>query len=331
MTDDLCAWCEAPRTTDAVCPRCGANYAKAAAIKQRGSAKGIATPADTATVEPRTDAIDADNLLPVRDPASEWNNCLYAWPVMLLGAWACQYFNVFDSLQRIVFGMPVHESGHALTAWLTGYDAIPTFWFTHTSAERGWFCMLLLFALYAALWRHGQKSGERGWYVLVIALFLLQMSGTFGISTATADMLVVFGGDAMGMVLATALMATFHIGKHTQLYKGSVRWGLLFWGAAAFMDIFMAWWEGQRDISRVGYGTTGGSFTDAYLLINAYGWNWDEMINRHLLVGYLCLLAQTVIYGLGLWQAQGWLQQHAKAERLARIRAGKSGVQNAVR
>jgi hypothetical protein len=70
----------------------------------------------------------------------------------------------------------------------------------------------------------------------------------------------------------------------------------------------MAWWEGQRDIARVGYGTTGGNHSDAYLLINAYAWNWDEMIARYLHVGYACLLAMAIIYALGLRQAYRWKQ-----------------------
>jgi hypothetical protein len=38
-------------------------------------------------------------------------------------------------------------------------------------------------------------------------------------------------------------------------------------------------------------------------------------------VGYFCLLALAAIYALGLWQAYGWLQQHTRAETIARIRA----------
>ena len=91
------------------------------------------------------------------------------------------------------------------------------------------------------------------------------------------------------------------------------------------MDIFMAWWEGQANISRIGYGTTGGAYTDAYLLINAYAWNWDEMFDRYLLLGYCCLLAQVMIYALGLWQVQGWLQLEQQTEKLARVRARKAG------
>ena len=256
----------------------------------------------------------------VTDPVSEWYNCLFALPLMLLGAWACQNWHVFDGLQRIVFGMPVHELGHAVTAWLSGHNAIPTFWFTHTSAERGYSCALLLLGLYVVLLGYGKRSKQSYWYVLVAVLFLLQLYLTFVINRETADMLIIFGGDGMGMVLATFMMSTFYMGKETQLYKGSVRWGLLFWGAAAFMDMFMAWWHGQSDIARVGYGTTGGAYSDAYRLINEYAWNWSAMIHRHLYVGYGCLFLLTVIYCLGLRQAHGWVQEKARSDLMHRAR-----------
>lgn len=131
---DTCAWCDAPKTMERICPRCGADYAKAEAIKKHGSAKSVTQGQDqyantTTLVEPA----ESTAVIPVRDPDSEWQNCLYAVPGMLFGAWLCQVMDIFDSLQRIVFGMPVHEVGHALTAWLTGRNAIPSLWVTRVA------------------------------------------------------------------------------------------------------------------------------------------------------------------------------------------------------
>ena len=60
-----------------------------------------------------------------------------------------------------------------------------------------------------------------------IIIFLIQFYGTLIISENTADMLITVGGDAMGLIFATLLMVIFYLGKDTQLYKGSLRWG--FW------------------------------------------------------------------------------------------------------
>jgi hypothetical protein len=197
---DTCAWCDAPKTFDAVCRQCGANYAKAEAIKKHGSAKSVldaeeaqllATPyVASATTAEFDDAVPDYQSL-VKDPDSEWLNCLYAVPAMLMGAWACQYWNVFDNFQRIVFGMPLHELGHALTAWLSGYNAIPTFWVTHTASEQGYTCMLLLFALYAFLLRYAKRTQQRYWYAVVATLLVVQLYCTFVLGRATADMLFI--------------------------------------------------------------------------------------------------------------------------------------------
>lgn len=300
---DTCAWCGAHKTSDPVCYQCGANYAKAEAIKARGSAKGVARTETAAAVD------EQDTLLAlVRDPHAEWLNCLLALPLMLLGAWACQYFNIFDGFQRIVFGMPVHELGHAITAWFTGHNAMPTLWLTRISPERGYLCSLLLLGVWIALWRLGSRMREPRWYAVVIVLVLLQLYGTFKVRAVDTEMWITFGGDGIGMVLATLLMGSFYFGKSTPLYKGSVRWGLLFWGAAAFMDIFMAWWEGQSDIARVGYGSVNGNHSDAYKLINEYVWNWEEMISTYLQLGYACLAVLAGLYVFGLWQARQWLK-----------------------
>jgi hypothetical protein len=317
---ELCAWCDAPKTAATICPACGADYAKAEAIKKHGSARTVVQPRQEYDNPATLAKADSEPAIPIQDPESEWRNCQLALPLMLLGAWLCQVFNVFDALQRIVFGMPVHEVGHALTAWLTGHNAIPTLWETRVDPERGIFAPLLLAGIYLAIIRYAMRRKQHFLLVPVGILVLLQLYGTFFINQATAEMWITWGGDGIGLVLATCLMCTFYLGKETQLYKGSVRWGLLFWGAAAFMDIFMAWWEGQADLSRVGYGKSGHNLTDAYLLMNAYSWNQQGMFNSYLYTAFGCLLFLVVVYVLGLKQAQGWKNEQSRINRLAAIR-----------
>ena len=60
--------------------------------------------------------------------------------------------------------------------------------------------------------------------------------------------------DGVGMVLASALMATFFFGKRTQLYQGWLRWGFLAIGAAAFTDMFATWWKAQSDTAAIPFG-----------------------------------------------------------------------------
>ena len=74
----------------------------------------------------------------------------------------------------------------------------------------------------------------------------------------TARIIVVFGGDGVGMILATLLMGSFFFGKRTQLYKGSLRWGFVVIGAVAFVDILSTWFKGRFDWDAIPLGSQDG-------------------------------------------------------------------------
>jgi hypothetical protein len=319
---NVCAWCEAPRKFGPVCPSCGANYVKADAIKSYGKARvepGLSKDSNySAEIKINDAECSFQNL--VKNPELEKQICFAALPIMLAGAWLVQMTGVFSSLQRIVFGMPLHEFGHATTAWIFGFNAVPTFWKTVTAQSRGFICPFLLFLGIGLLANYGRKTKQTPWILLAVLLWVIQVIGISAFDNNTMRMLITFGGDGMGMILATVFMATFYLGKNTQHYKGQVRWGILFIGAAAFMDMFMSWWRGQYDIDNIGYGLTGGMYTDAYLLINQYGWSWEEMISRHLYIGYACLTTLIVVYYLGIRQANKWVDEKQQVERLRALK-----------
>ena len=141
-----------------------------------------------------------------------------------------------------------------------------------------------------------------------IALVLLQLIGTFGIKHETTQVLIAFGGDGAGMIIATLLMGSFFFGKRTQLYKGSVRWGLVAIGAASFVDIFATWVSARKDDQNVPYGTTGDMASDAMLLVDNHGWSMQALIGRYFWLGVCCLIALALVYAWGVWRA------HAEVE-----------------
>jgi hypothetical protein len=118
-------------------------------------------------------------------------------------------------------------------------------------------------------------------------------------------MLIVFGGDGMGMILATALMASFFFGKDTQLYKGSLRWGFLVIGAAAFTDMFAVWWAARSDFGAVPFGEMEGiGLSDATRLVDDFGWTAEAMVRRYVTLGVCCLAALALVYAWGVRQAK---------------------------
>ena len=313
----LCAWCEAPKQSGPICPDCGANYAKAEAIKSKGKAGAELTSSVLSTTV-ETPLESAGFKIPVKDPAFEKKACLLALPFMLCFALLVQVTGFLAGMQRIFFAMPIHEFGHAMSGWLCGFNSIPTLWKTITPENRGYLSSILLIAGLFMLARYGLRNKKPAWLVVVFGVLAVQIYGTLVIPVNQTDMLITIGGDALGLILSTALMTLFYVGKDTQLYKGVLRWGFLGIGAAAFMNMYMPWWN--KDMSAIGYGLTGGIPTDSWKMINIHLWDWNSLFSVHITIGMLCLLFLLVIYSLGLIQANQWLKEHKKEERLQRLR-----------
>ncbi len=294
-----CAWCDHPKDAGPSCSKCGADYAKAEAIKQHG--KADIEPASAIDNGFTMEAVDSASA--IEDPLLEEKICLAALPSMLALAFLVQLSGFGTGIQRIVFGMPVHELGHATVSWFCGFNAVPTFWKTISPSDRGYAASVLLFVAIAALANFGRRNMKGGWVLIAAFLLLMQGIGTYMITQREAEQYILFGGDGGGMVLATLLMLSFYFGKGTQYYEGGLRWGFLGIGAAAFADMFMTWLRSAGDRLQVPYGLTGGEPTDAFKLINYHTWSWEQLISRHVTVGVSCLFVLLAFYLWGIRQA----------------------------
>ena len=314
-----CPWCQTPREPGPTCPRCGANYAKAEAIKLQGRANAAAQ----APVDPVEDIAEVEVVLGDVTSAEregfddldlEWKFCVGAIPTMLCLALAFNAMDLGHSLQRMFLTMPVHELGHAVTAWLCGFGAIPSLWITRIAEDRGLMAPLALLGGVGFVMYRAWLAENRGLLVLGGAVLLLQAVGTLGIKTDTARALISFGGDGMGMVLATLLMSSFFFGKKTQLYKGSLRWGFIAIGAAAFVDIYATWWASRRDFTNIPFGMfESGMTSDALSLVDEFGWTKEALVHRYVLLGICCLVVLASIYAWGVWRA--WQKADAAKRR----------------
>ena len=303
---ETCPWCNAPREGGPACARCGANYAKADMIRKQGRAtEAVALAASPQIqIEEVPAEKDAEVLTGLFDPALEFKFCVGAIPIALACGVAFHLFMPF--LQRSFLGMPVHETGHAVAAWFTGHWAVPTpLWFTINSPERSLGPAVVLLGAIGAVMYYAWRIENRALLALGGVLALLQAIGTLFIKAKTADALIVFGGDGIGMVLATALMSSFFFGKGTQLYQGSLRWGFLVIGAGAFTDMFSVWWAARSDFGKVPFGEQERAGpSDANKLVDDFNWSTDEMIHRYVVLGICCLAALALVYAWGVWQAR---------------------------
>ncbi len=298
-----CPWCDAPRGSGPECPRCGANYAKAEAIKKGGKAVPAAVaPVEAAPTQSLARRFEMAQEREVDAPKLELKFCLAGIPAMLLLGVLFHYFMPF--LQRTFLTMPVHELGHSSVAWLCGFWSIPTLWKAITSETRGFLMpVLILGGAGFLIWR-AWLAENWGLVALGGLIVVLQLWGTLLIKPDTARMLIIFGGDGMGMVIATLLMGSFFFGKGTQLYKGSLRWGFAAIGAAAFVDIFSLWWATRTDKGRIPFGEQEGTgLSDATKLVDDHAWTIDQLVNRHVTLGVVCLIALAAVYAWGVWRA----------------------------
>ena len=299
---ETCPWCSAPRVTGVTCPRCGANYAKAALIKTQGRA-AVAVEESVALESPVAAVLASADDRVVDDPVLEWKLAVAAIPAAL--ALALLFHLVMPSLQRIFFGMPVHELGHAVSAWLCGYFAIPTLWKTLIPESRGFVAPIILAGALGYGMYKAWLAEKPAYLVLLGGVLLVQGFGTLYVSENAAEMLFTFGGDGMGMVLAAALMASFFFGKRTELYKGWLRWGFLLIGAAAFADMFGTWWVAQSNADVIPFGENEGSgLSDAMKLLEEYRWPTQTIVRRYVLVGVCSLVALALVYAWGVLRAR---------------------------
>jgi hypothetical protein len=196
------------------------------------------------------------------------------------------------------FAMVLHESGHAITAWLTGRWAVPLLWVTPHGLERSWWTVLSLTAGIVFGGFQAWRAQRWGWVVVAGAALILQ-----GIALSfPAEALIVFFGDGGAMVLATILMGTFYAPRESALYKSwGLRWGLLVIGALSFMHVFLLWTGPFEDLP---FGEIGGvNLSDPSLLTEMYGWSVTQLIHRYVLLGKVCLVALLALYVWGLASA----------------------------
>lgn len=311
-TTALCAWCDAPRAAGPTCQKCGADYEKAARIKSGKRFQPLPKPSKVNEREPLHVERFMNEWEPVKDPAFEQQLSVWVIPCMLSVTLLMEAVGVGDSMLRIVFGMPVHELGHAIVGWLSGFNSVPTLWKTLIPENRGYIAPLILLAGSCYLIYYARLKSNGGLMLMGASSLILQFIGTFVLELKTALLLVTWGGDGVGMMLAIGLMAGFSFGKRTGWYKDYLRWGFAFIGAAAFADITSPWWASLSDLSAVPYGMTGGTHTDTYKLIHSHGWQMDEVINRYVTLSVVCAVVLTAFYIRGIRLAMKAVQYRKK-------------------
>jgi hypothetical protein len=249
------------------------------------------------------------------DAEWEFRLRLGALPAALVGAWWFGTTFLGQWLVPIFFVMWLHESGHAVTAWLCGYPAFPGPWATPVGGTRAPLLALLAAAgLAYGVWR-GRRERRRRLVVGCGTVLALQFIGTVLLSHATAQQLIYFGGDGGALVLGTLLMATVYAPAGSRLREGWLRWGFLVIGASGFTCKFRLWLGASNDIGLIPFGGNEGMGpSDPSVLADTYHWSVNQLVHRYVGLGWLCLGVLAVLYALGLRQAHAAMRATTQAQ-----------------
>jgi len=288
MRGQRCPGCGAPRLPMAYCPQCQTVYEPEAAPAAKPGSN--AAPASSTW---RGDEHDARLELRLRAIA----------PVVALGlAWLAYASSFGQSFFRTFLSMWVHELGHAVTAWLCGFSALPGQWRTSIADERSIVMSLLLFGALAALGYKAWRARRFGVVAGAAVVVLVQLVATFGLHAEKARSLITFGGDGGGLVLGTLLFLTFYSRPGSYVHKHWLRWGFLVIGAFGFVDPMWQWWRASHDADTIPYGEMEGVGTsDPTRLVDDFGWSEKQLVGRYVTLGTICLIVVVAAYIYGIY------------------------------
>lgn len=245
---------------------------------------------------------DADD---TADDRHEWKIRAGAIPAALIAALAFHSCDAGHFVQRSALTMPLHELGHAVTAWASGFAAIPSLWKTLIPEQRGVVVPVALAALLGAMIWRGWTTGRTWLAAIGLGLGFVQLIATTMTAAVTAQVAITFGGDAGAMVLGTVLMLVFFVGPDSRLRAGGLRYGLLGIGAAALVDTLSTWWTARRDPDVIPFGEIEGvGLSDPSKLDEWYGWSVAQIVHRYVVVGACCLAVLAAGWAWATWQAR---------------------------
>lgn len=276
------------------CRKCGIVFARYLEAQEAGAKR----PAPLDPARPRSALLHPPAAETVQTQAAR-QELIYralALPLALVGARLLVATGARFAVRMLT--MVLHESGHAITCWLTGRWAVPMLWVTMHGDERSlWYALPVGAALgFAGYWAW---TARRWVWVVVVGVMLVIQFFCLTAWRNNADSIIVFFGDGGALVLATILMALFYSDRESVLAKSwGLRWGLLVIGALVFMDVYLTWSGPLGDLP---FGEIEGvNLSDPTLLMEMYGWSILLMVNRYLDLARLCLAALAVVYAWGL-------------------------------
>lgn len=219
---------------------------------------------------------------------------LFAFPFAFVFMWLLSDTGFGRFVLRTFFGMWLHELGHASASWLTGRWALPLPWVTF-SFDRQVLVSVFMFGGALALVTFGRKRRSPT-TIAVGAVWFLATLGCHLAPNSFQQPFFVFGGEAGAMTFGTLMACGFLVRSPLKVFQGGLRWGWLVIGSASWADAMHLWWTCRTDDSAIPFGLEDGSPSDATRLVDEFGWDQWQMVDRFVLVGEVTLALALVAF-----------------------------------
>jgi hypothetical protein len=274
----------------AECPRCGVVIAKFLRAQEAAIESAVGLP-----LPPRAATAARESLKGAGAARTEQLARAVALPLALVFAWLAVKGSP-GSVRMLT--MWVHESGHAVSAWLCGYMAWPGPWFTPVGAERSPALTVVLVGLLAYGAYRAWQLQRWFWIGAAAGTLALILYCTLVLGPGKAQQMIVFGGDGGCLVIGTVLMLTVYAREDHPIREEHLRWGLLIIGALAFMDVYTVW---SGPMERLPFGENESGLSDPSVLTEIYGWGILSLISRYGQLAHACLAVLAVVYMSALY------------------------------
>jgi hypothetical protein len=257
-----------------------------------------------------------------RDPADDefvllrfddWRVNTFVPPLLLVLTWVITVSPLGFLLKG--FHVWMHEFGHAVPSWLSGWRATPLpFGWTPVEQEHSNFVYFGLLLLFAILFAAGLKERKVWPMLAAVALAGLQFFMTWRLPEVRKEFWMVWGGVGGEFALSTLFMMAFWVQLPDKFKWGACRYVFFFIGASAFLNIWLLWRDVYRGIEEIPFGTMingeedGGG--DMNRLMDDYGWKKFDIRRNYWLLGRWCWIALAVmwlVFALRLNRAADWV------------------------